>query len=253
LFPELLMTGRWGPWLREARAVIRSGHLGPRGVAARTLQPFLPASLRRRLKSIAGQADQEIRRCTAINVERLAAIGLPSRARQGHVDLDRPWHGFAMRLWVMRRVDLGCYYKGTLAEWGIDQRDPTADKNLVEFCLSVPTEQFLSNGIPRSLARRALADRLPGKVLSERRKGLQAVDWHENLTAARRAVAEEIERLASCTPAAALLDLPRLRRLVDNWPTGGWHEETIVQSYRLALLRGLSVGHFLRSAAPHRQ
>ena len=34
----------------------------------------------------------------------------------------------------------GNYNKGTLAGWGIDVRDPTADRRLVEFCLTVPLE-----------------------------------------------------------------------------------------------------------------
>jgi asparagine synthase (glutamine-hydrolysing) len=43
--------------------------------------------------------------------------------------------------------------------------------------------------LARSLAKRALADRLPQAVLNETKKGYQAVDWHEGLTAARAEVA----------------------------------------------------------------
>jgi asparagine synthase (glutamine-hydrolysing) len=181
----------------------------------------------------------------------LTALDLPALARERNLDFSyRPWRdGFAMRVWAVRRVDLGNYNKGTLGGWGIDQRDPTADKALIEYCLSVPTEQFLLNGKPRSLARRALADRLPQEVLTERRKGLQAVDWHEGFTAARATAAEEIERLSGCAAAAAALDLPRLRGYLENWPSGGWEKDSIMQTYRLALLRGISVGHFLRKAA----
>ena len=55
----------------------------------------------------------------------------------------------------------------------------------MEYSLGIPTEEYLAKGIPRALARRALADRLPQAVLSEERKGYQAADWHEGLTAAR--------------------------------------------------------------------
>ena len=74
-------------------------------------------------------------------------------------------------------------------------------------------EQFLRDGTPRALARRALADRLPKQVLEETRTGLQMADWHVDLTAARNDIIEELDRLEACPAAAATLDLPRLRRL----------------------------------------
>ena len=150
---------------------------------------------------------------------------------------------------MLRRVDMGNYNKGVLGGWGIDQRDPTADQRLIEYCLSVPTEQFLSNGVPRSLGLRALADRLPARVLNEKRKGLQAVDWHEGLTGAREALSQEIERLGASEPASTALDLGRMRSLVDHWPSDGWERQGVTQAYRLAMLRGLSMGHFLRKAS----
>jgi asparagine synthase (glutamine-hydrolysing) len=103
--------------------------------------------------------------------------------------------------------------------------------------------------VPRSLAKRALADRLPQAVLNEQKKGYQAVDWHEGLTAARAEIAAELDRLAACAPAAKTLDIDRLKRLVEHWPTSGWERDDVIQPYRLALLRGISAGHFLRKAS----
>lgn len=78
-----------------------------------------------------------------------------------------------------------------------------------------------------------------------RRKGYQAVDWHEGLTAARA----RSKRLAECGPAAQTLDVGRLRALIENWPTSGWDRNGTHNSYRLALLRGVSAGHFMRRAS----
>ena len=85
-------------------------------------------------------------------------------------------------------------------------------------------------------------------VLDETRKGYQAADWHEKLTAVRGRLAAEIESLEDCPPAARALDVARMRRLVENWPDGGWERDEIMRPYRLALLRGVSAGHFLRRA-----
>jgi asparagine synthase (glutamine-hydrolysing) len=35
-------------------------------------------------------------------------------------------------------------------------------------------------------------------------------------------------------------------RVAENCPSEGWHREDIIEQYWLALLRGISVGHFLR-------
>jgi asparagine synthase (glutamine-hydrolysing) len=116
----------------------------------------------------------------------------------------------------------------------------------MEFCLAVPTEQFLIDGTSRALARRALSDRLPKSVVEEMRSGLQAADWYEQLSSARVEIAQELDRLATCAVSARTLDLPRLVRLVENWPRSGWGTPRVISAYRLVLLRALSAGHFLR-------
>jgi asparagine synthase (glutamine-hydrolysing) len=154
----------------------------------------------------------------------------------------------ATRLWVLGRVDLGNYNKGMLGGWGIDVRDPTADRRLVEFCLAVPPEQCLANGVTRALARRAFSDRLPPALLEETRKGYQGADWHEGLTASQEQLHRELEAIARCPAAAEALDVRRLIAMAANWPKGSWHRREVTQHYRLALLRGISGGHFLRKA-----
>ena len=154
-----------------------------------------------------------------------------------------------MRLSALRNCDFGYTTKGVLGGWGIDYRDPTADVRLLEFCLSVPTEEFLKDGVQRALVRRAFSDRLPNIVLEETRRGLQAADWHETLTADRQRIATEIDRLEACAPATRALDLARLRQLVENWPEAGWDQAEVISAYRLALASGLSTGHFVRRAS----
>jgi asparagine synthase (glutamine-hydrolysing) len=56
-------------------------------------------------------------------------------------------------------------------------------------------------------------------------------------------------RLEACGPASDTLDIQRLQGLVEKWPDDGWERHDIASSYRLALLRGVSAGHFLRKAS----
>jgi asparagine synthase (glutamine-hydrolysing) len=66
--------------------------------------------------------------------------------------------------------------------YGMVRRDPTADKRVIEFCLRLPPEQLLKNGLDRGLIRRALAGILPDKVrLNLTVRGVQSADWIQRL------------------------------------------------------------------------
>jgi asparagine synthase (glutamine-hydrolysing) len=245
LLPELFRSGRWLRLWREASALVAARHLRWRGVLARTFAPWCPVALWAWINRVAIGYTPDVGEFTAIHPSRLDEV---ARAQFYDCAFRRWKDGFAMRLHALQTGDPGNYQKGALGGAQVDYRDPTADVRLLEFCLGVPTEQFLYNGRLRSLSRRALADRLPKKVLEEPRRGLQVADWHEDLTAARDCVVEELDRLEACPAAAGVLDLPRLRRLTENWPSGGWERGEVFLPYRYTLLRAIAVGHFLRRA-----
>jgi asparagine synthase (glutamine-hydrolysing) len=251
LLPEHLRAYRLIKLWREAASLVAKTGMRWRGALAQTFGPFVPVWLWQWANDTFNDHKWDVSNYTAIPAERVAELDLQALAAERDFDFSlRPWKdSFAKRYAQMRRSDRGNMNKGVLGGWGIDRRDPFADKRLVEYCLNIPTENFLSNGVPRALARRALADRLPQAVLNEEKKGYQAADWHEGLTAARADVAAELDRLTAFSPAAKTLDIGRMKRLVENMPVSGWERQDVRQEYRLALLRGLSAGHFLRKAS----
>src|SRR5262249_5644455 len=157
------------------RALVRGRHMRWRNVGSAALGPFLPPGLWRRLLPLLGKATPDVLSYTAIRPDHFAALDLQRMGRERDQDFTyRPRaEGSAARLWALRRVDLGNFNKGVLGGWGIDQRDPTADRGVVELCLGLPMDQFLDGRGPRALVRRAFADRVPQAVLGERRRGLQ--------------------------------------------------------------------------------
>jgi asparagine synthase (glutamine-hydrolysing) len=134
--------------------------------------------------------------------------------------------------------------------WQLDCRDPTYDRGVVEFCLTVPLEEFVRGGQLRSLARRSMAGRLPSSTLLRRTRGRQSADWYLNLAAVRGRMAVEIERLRSSPLASRMLDLNRMASLVENWPRSGFERNDVMDSHHIAITRGLSVGRFLMQYDP---
>lgn len=246
LLPMLLSRGKLIRLGRTVAALLKNGTRATT-IAAKTIGPILPKgiwSALGRLRGVGGDAgDYSAVKADAAERDRIARRAAAHDPAFGH----RPrTDAVAARLSVIDRIDPGNFIKGVLGGWGIDTRDPTADRRLVEFCLSVPLDQFLRNGVPRALARDAFGDRVPQTVLRQRRKGYQGVDWHEGLSASRGQLRDELARMASCHSVAKALDLDRFAALVDAWPADGWGEAETVEKYRLMLLRGVSNGHFIR-------
>jgi len=63
-------------------------------------------------------------------------------------------------------------------EYGIEFRDPTMDKRVIEYCFSMPNSQFVREGKPRDLIRRTTRNILPDKIrVNYKYKGYQSADW----------------------------------------------------------------------------
>lgn len=77
---------------------------------------------------------------------------------------------------------------------GIVIRDPSRDKRVIEFCLSMPSDQFVRDGNERYLIRRAMKDIIPDKIrLNTSTRGLQSADWIQRLEPAWEDVCRELE------------------------------------------------------------
>lgn len=238
--PALLARGRLVALFRLLRGLRGDGMRWRGGVAA-AAGGFLPSRL---WNGIARRRAVPVTRFAALTPS--AVVGLGAQGIDGTA---QPWRdGVARRLAILRGIDLGEVNKGLLGGWGVDYRDPTADRRVVEYCLRVPEEQFILGGERRSLARRAFGERLPAALLDERRGGFQGADWHIALARVQDDVREEVQRIAS-SAVAPFLDTHRLEALIDHWPTTDAAWASQASDYRRALLRALSAGHFARRAS----
>ncbi|MCW3838434.1 asparagine synthetase B family protein [Sphingomonas canadensis] len=247
LLPELLRQGALLRLARAGRGLVHAGRMRWGGVAATALGPWIPRPAWRLLTRLRGGAARDPA------VYSVLARGSMAEMLRSERELElrfRP-HADAVsaRLWHLRRFDPGNHHMAAAGGWGIDVRDPTADRRLIEFCLSLPPALFLEDGRPRALARRAFADRLAPEVAGGTMHGVQAADWYRGMDAARDALKEEAARLHEVPSAWRSLDLDQIETMVDAWPEGAWQRPEVIARYRFALARGAACGHFLRRAS----
>jgi asparagine synthase (glutamine-hydrolysing) len=220
-----------------------------RWVALRKLlaEPLVPERLsnwadrRRHPTRIAAWQDH-----AAIRPDFAAAMAVDARAQKvGHDFLYRMRQDERLR--GLAQIDyVGDWHAAEKAVTGVEVRDPTADLDVISYCFGVPLEQYLAEGIDRSLIRRAMWGLLPDMVLTNHLSGLQAADWYEKLETQRGELARQIAELRESPLVRRVIDLVRLERAIKNWPTGGWHTAEVFQEYNLALTRGVAGGRFLR-------
>lgn len=234
---EWLRQGRVLDWWREARAAAQRPDVRWRGVLFESAEPWLPRSLSgAMLRLVTGVGRQPA--AGFINPDILATLRPP--------DAGPRLSGPQTRLQAIRRIDPGALLKGRLAHTGVEERDPTADRHLIEFTLRLPPEQLLRDGVYKPLARKALADRLPEAVLAAPRRGFQGAAWFAR-TSQRQAL-ELLEDISASPAANALLNIADIRNAIDDWPRLGDRPVPALMHWGRNLTSALAVGLFVAEA-----
>ena len=256
LLAELLRRGRPGRALREARAMARAG--GHRSTARALLgygvRPLLPRGLNIAIGATLG-ADRPDPALGAYG-----SYSLINPAFVEELDLVRRDERWAVRRFRVPEPDVrrarlrtlvttasinAALFAGYRDLFGIDIRAPLADRRLVEFCLGLPETQFARNGQDRWLIRRAMDGRLPGPTVHGRERGLQAANWFSDMTRERQDLLAAVRRFEADALTRRILDLPRLRRLLEHWPEYAPTARRDVELYRGMAGAALMTGAFL--------
>jgi asparagine synthase (glutamine-hydrolysing) len=227
--------------LRRAWQLRRAGVSSGRNAASKTVLSALPWALRRRVDPLMRGVDVS---WSALRPE----LG-PDAAEQfrRHLFVRRPAGGLPHLMETQFQLNqYGDYNAAVNAGWGIDARDPTADRRVFEFCAAIPLEQFVVDGRGRSLVRRAMRGRLPDTTLDRREKGTQAADWYECLGAIREELLAELALEEKSGVASRLIDFARLRAALEDWPKTAAEAAERADVYQSAIPRGMAVGYFVR-------
>ena len=244
-FWDDISAGRWGRVWRSANATAKRQQQPLwRFLASHTARTMLPRAVLRHYMRGSGRSPWA--RYSMVSDDFLTSIDYAERVRGTR-------HEFPFR----GTVDAAVQFRSLQVQHGRDLQfanrrahqhdtiDPYADRRIVEFTLGIPDSQFWREGENRWLARRVLADRLPAALIHERRRGAQCPEWYEVMSTRREGMAQAVERLARSPLASRMVDIPRMKALLEHWPEAE-AAKSQTQIYAHALGRGIAIGGFLR-------
>lgn len=247
----LLRQGRVAGFVGELAQLARETRRSlPRTLASEVVLRGAPPPLRRAILRLAGRDPLGVARFSALN----PAFVTGAVAAHWRAEGFDPWFtlggGRTDRLRAYYLFDYNQFARdaqaASLERRGFEIADPLADRRLLEFVLKVPEPMFRRGGVARSFARRVLADRLPREILDERRTGMQDPNWFQRLGLRRAEIGAQIERLEGSATVRRLVDLPRLKRLMAEWPADAQDAEARKGDFHVALTRAVHVGNFIR-------
>ncbi|WP_159077108.1 asparagine synthetase B family protein [Halococcoides cellulosivorans] len=196
---DLARRGHWLGLARELRA--RAHHRGEspwRRLYTDAVRPLVPRSARRLARRLR-DGDPIERLSPVIDRDRARAVAWPDRLRQAQVTpsplathRERQVAGLARPNW---QFDLEAA-NALGAAAGVEPRFPFFDRRLMAFCIGMPADQSLRDGVSRSILRRAVE--LPERVRDRHHKSSLAPAYRRALVDER----EQIRQLYDTTPDA---------------------------------------------------
>lgn len=244
-----LLCGEWGKLFREFRAT--RGNLPEiRRFTSETIMPLLPEEVWLAIMRLRnGRQSDPYESWCPINPAYAAEMRVEERAREiGYDSSYQPLR--SPRTYRAAMLNNAASEGGDIIQafellHGLHMRDPTAYRPLFEFCLGIPDDQYLRHGQKRWLARRMLKNKIPELVLNEKRRGLQAADWHLRMGRQVQSLKAEIDCLSEDQSMVRRLNLVSLRKSLNEWPSGGLRGRSQEMRLLLAISRGLTTARFI--------
>ncbi|MFJ7974847.1 lasso peptide isopeptide bond-forming cyclase [Peribacillus sp. NPDC096379] len=129
---------------------------------------------------------------------------------------------------------------------GLWKRDPTNDLRVVRFCLSVPEDQYVQNGLDRALIRRSTEKILPEKIrLNQRVFGVQGADWVHRMIPYWDTFIDEATQLSMDKRILEFIDEQKIKSALITVKEGARPEYFANFDYRI-LMRSVIVYRFLK-------
>ncbi|HEX6661066.1 MAG TPA: asparagine synthase-related protein [Sphingomicrobium sp.] len=249
-YVEYFLKGRWWQlWLGLTRPPNLTGSILRRFIA-RTASALLPNSIWKALRRLVFPKDKFLLDLMRpLSREYCRSSGADERLARSGMSCERyqPWNRRHAQelLFHNGEAEVAEVYQAFEQMYGVAIRDPMAYRPFVEYCFGLPVEMFMRDGQLRWLAKEMAKGIMPEDQRANRANGRWDADWHLRIGRRRSDFMAELDRLAGDDRLSSMLDLPRLRAALENWPD---RTETNPQRYyarEFVVPRGLLTARFV--------
>lgn len=247
---ELFLSGRWVSLRREVGAFREKQYRIRPLLMQEVFKPLIPMpifKLRKRLKK------EDVRQWSwfsVINPDFARETGALERmVEQENLRLYfNKWTTWQRRAYFIDSSGQVAQGGGGELVYGFDQRDPTADRRIIEFCMALPEKYYLADGVDRRLARLGLKHLLPEAIRMAPRLGLQDVDWAHRASQDKASIQSAYEKFRLDPDVSRYLDMDRMDQLWREFEASDWSRMSRFRAvqYQLAMLGPLHAGNFIR-------
>lgn len=251
-YVEYFLKGRWRQLWRALRSPRLKGPLWHRFIA-RTASALLPDRLWRPLRRLVFPNSKFLLDLMQpLTTDFRSASGADQRLKQAGFVFERfqPHNRRHAQKLLFRNDDCESaeVYQAFEQMYGVAMRDPMSYRPFVEFCYGMPVEMFMRDGVTRWMAKEMARGIMPEEQRENRLNGRWDSDWHLRIGRRRQDFLGELDRLQNDTRISSMIDIPRLRGALMDWPE---RTETDAQRYfprEFAVPRGLLAARFVRWA-----
>jgi len=126
------------------------------------------------------------------------------------------------------------------------ERDPTNDLRVINFCISVPEDQYVQNGLDRSLIRRSTKNYLPDSIrLNQRSRGIQGADGIHRMKQSWTSFIEELYLVSEDPTMSNFIDIDVFRDSIEKVKNNPKPEFIYEFEFKI-LMRSLILYRFLK-------
>lgn len=249
-FVEYLLKGRWRQLYRALKHHPHDSRTMLRKFVALSLVPLIPNRLWPVMKRLV-HADEKLpldlmsplthayRAASGVE-ERAKATGFPYGRYQPH---DR--RQAQAQLFANGDGESSEVYQAFEQIYGVAQRDPTAYRPFVEFCMGLPTRMFMRDGEMRWMAKRMARGIMPEEQAANSLNGRWDADWHLRIARRRHEYREEFERIAQHPTLGPMIDTDRLIAALDDFPPQTSTDPQVWMQVELGIPRALLTARFV--------
>ena len=131
-------------------------------------------------------------------------------------------------------------------KYGIIKRDPTKDKRIMEFCLSIPSGEYVHEGEERYLIRSAMEGYLPEQIRTNwRKRGRQSADWVDRLKPDWTNIFREVKEALNDVDVQRYIDVKKVEKLMDKYKNLESLNDNVIQNEVKLILIPLVFYRFL--------